>query len=63
MKTLVVVLAALLVCTRERMPAVEDGSELWLRYRLVSDTARLAEYRAAISELVITSNTPTQRVT
>jgi alpha-glucuronidase len=30
----------------------EDGYELWLRYRPVSDTARLASYRAAITEVV-----------
>ena len=31
----------------------EDGYELWLRYPLVSDAARLREYRAAATEVVI----------
>ncbi|MBV9880088.1 MAG: hypothetical protein JO180_06300 [Gemmatirosa sp.] len=31
----------------------EDGYELWLRYRLVTDAARLAEYRAALTQLVV----------
>lgn len=62
MKTLAVVLAALLVSVHERMPAVDDGYDLWLRYPLVADTARLAEYRAAITELVITSDAPTLQV-
>jgi len=30
----------------------EDGYELWLRYRQVSDAARLSEYRAAFTHLV-----------
>ena len=64
MNTLAVVLAggALLVSVHEPMHAVDDGYELWLRYPLVADSARLAEYRAAISELVITSDAPTLRV-
>ncbi|MGE5800711.1 MAG: alpha-glucuronidase family glycosyl hydrolase, partial [Gemmatimonadota bacterium] len=44
------------------MPAGDDGYDLWLRYPLVADTARLAEYRAAITELVITSDVPTLQV-
>jgi len=43
------------------MPAVEDGYDLWLRYARVADTARLAEYRTAISELVLTSGEPTMQ--
>lgn len=62
MKTLAVVLAAVLVSVHEPLPVVDDGYELWLRYPLVADSARLAEYRAAISELVITSDAPTLRV-
>ena len=42
-----------------RAPAAEDGSDLWLRYRLVEDTARLAEYRATITQLVVPSDAPT----
>src|SRR5204863_461455 len=33
----------------------EDGYDLWLRYRPVGDTARLAEYRTAITQLVVAS--------
>jgi alpha-glucuronidase len=51
----------LLSGARGRIPAPEDGYDLWLRYARVADTARLAEYRAAISELVLTSGEPTMR--
>ncbi len=30
-----------------------DGSQLWLNYRLVKDTARLSEYRAAATAIVV----------
>lgn len=40
---------------------VEDGYELWLRYRLVADAARLREYRSAISEIVIVDSTESLR--
>jgi alpha-glucuronidase len=33
--------------------ADEDGYRLWLRYELISDSARLAEYRALLSEVVL----------
>ena len=46
-----------------RAPAAEDGSDLWLRYRLVEDTARLAEYRATITQLVVPSDAPTIQAT
>ena len=39
----------------------EDGYDLWLRYRLVADAARLAEYRAAIRRLVVEGDSPTLR--
>ena len=39
--------------------AAEDGYELWLRYRPVSDAARLASYRAAITEIVFAAGSPT----
>ena len=60
MKTLAVVLAALLVSGGERRR--EDGYELWLRYARVADAARFAEYRAAITQLVLTSDAPTMQV-
>ena len=40
----------------------EDGYELWLRYRPVTDAARLAEYRVAIGGLSMQAETPTLRV-
>ncbi len=39
----------------------EDGYDLWLRYRLVADTARLPEYRAAITQLVVASTAATMQ--
>lgn len=59
MKTLPVILAALLVSGGGQRR--EDGYELWLRYAQLADTARLAEYRAAISELVVTAREPTMQ--
>ncbi|HEV2671645.1 MAG TPA: alpha-glucuronidase family glycosyl hydrolase [Gemmatimonadales bacterium] len=41
-----------------RAPA-EDGYDLWLRYRLIADTTRLSEYRRAITQLVVQSESPT----
>jgi alpha-glucuronidase len=40
-------------------PADEDGYDLWLRYPLVSDATRLAEYRRAISHVVLSGNSAT----
>jgi alpha-glucuronidase len=40
----------------------EDGYELWLRYPLVADAARLAEYRSGITAVVVAGNSPTARV-
>jgi alpha-glucuronidase len=37
----------------------EDGYDLWLRYAPVAEAARLAEYRAAASVLVVLGETPT----
>ena len=41
----------------------EDGYELWLRYRRVDDTARLAAHRAAISSILVPGNSPTSAAT
>jgi alpha-glucuronidase len=60
LKTLAVVLAALLVSGGK--PRREDGYELWLRYVQVADAARLAEYRVAITQLVLTSDAPTMQI-
>jgi len=40
---------------------VENGYDLWLRYRLVTDAARLREYRAALSHLVVEGDAPSLR--
>jgi alpha-glucuronidase len=37
----------------------ENGYELWLRYHLISDRARLREYRADITQLVVEGGSPT----
>src|SRR3954470_11711076 len=37
----------------------EDGYDLWLRYRLVDNAERLAEYRAAITQVFFPATTPT----
>jgi alpha-glucuronidase len=36
----------------------EDGYELWLRYRLVTDAELLAHYRAATARMVLPSSSP-----
>ncbi|HMI57669.1 MAG TPA: hypothetical protein VK511_06460, partial [Gemmatimonadaceae bacterium] len=41
------------------IPSDEDGHELWMRYRLVSDPVRLAEYRTAIRSIVSDGASPT----
>jgi alpha-glucuronidase len=46
---------------KQRSPAGEDGYDLWLRYRRVTNAARLAEYRAAVSEIVVAGTSPTIR--
>jgi len=40
-------------------PAGEDGYDLWLRYRPVSDPVRLAEYRGALAYVVVGGDSPT----
>ena len=37
----------------------EDGYDLWLRYRLVSDPTRLTEYRAAARSILVDGDSPT----
>ena len=46
---------AVLVAPRAR---AEDGYELWLRYRPISDAEVLARYRASISEVVFEASSP-----
>ncbi len=40
-------------------PPNEDGSELWLRYRKVTDAARLEEYRQTITHRLAAGDSPT----
>jgi alpha-glucuronidase len=40
------------------VPTDEDGYRLWLRYELVTDGARLAEYRAALGGVLLDVATP-----
>ncbi len=42
-------------------PPSEDGYDLWLRYHLVADASRLAEYRAAITAIDVDGDSPTLR--
>ncbi|MEO8395767.1 MAG: alpha-glucuronidase family glycosyl hydrolase, partial [Chloroflexota bacterium] len=37
----------------------EDGYDLWLRYPLIDNAERLAEYRAAIQRIVFRADSPT----
>lgn len=61
MSRVVLLLCALLAWGGPALRA-EDGYDLWLRYPLVSDAARLAEYRAALTALVVEGDSPTLRV-
>jgi alpha-glucuronidase len=58
-------LAALLGCallgSAPPAPRGEDGYELWLRYRPVTDASLRREYRAAIAYLVLEGDSPTLR--
>ena len=42
-------------------PPAEDGYELWLRYRVVDDLARLREYRHGLTALVVGGDSPVLR--
>jgi alpha-glucuronidase len=54
MRTLSVRLLALFALLLVAAPLrADDGYELWLRYRQIPDAARLAEYRAALTEIVV----------
>ena len=49
--------ALLLACAAPSLRA-DDGYDLWLRYRPVADPLRLAEYRGAISQIVVEGDSP-----
>ena len=57
----VILACVLLVAAAPSPPPVEDGYDLWLRYRLVTDAVRLGEYRAALSDVVVEGDSPTLR--
>ena len=52
---LVVAASVLAIVSDARRAALpnEDGYDLWLRYRLVANADRLAEYRTEISRIVV----------
>ena len=52
------VAACLLLVVVPAPARADDGYELWLRYRPVADAARLAEYRASISHIVVEGESP-----
>ena len=56
-----VILACALLAGTGPRPSAEDGYELWLRYRVVDDTARLGEYRRDLTALVVAGDSPTLR--
>jgi len=56
-----VALGCVLLGSAPSPPRPEDGYELWLRYRPVSDAALRREYRAAIGYLVLPGDSPTLR--
>ena len=54
------ILLVLLVMLGFALPArADDGYDLWLRYAPIDDPRRLAEYRAAITHLVVEGDSPT----
>ena len=54
-------IACVLVALTSRSSLAEDGSELWLRYRLVSNPALRAEYRMALRTILVDGDSPTLR--
>ncbi len=60
--TRLVRLALLLLIAASPLRA-EDGYDLWLRYVKVADAAKLASYRAAITQLVVAGDSPTMQAT
>ncbi|MDB4917782.1 MAG: hypothetical protein JWM95_5426 [Gemmatimonadetes bacterium] len=57
----VLLAACLLVATGASTLRAEDGYDLWLRYRLITDAPLLARYKAAVTGLVVEGDSPTLR--
>ena len=49
----------LLLASASRPARADDGYDLWLRYWRIADARRLAEYRAAISHIIVEGDSPT----
>ncbi|HXY19232.1 MAG TPA: alpha-glucuronidase family glycosyl hydrolase [Gemmatimonadales bacterium] len=56
-----VVLGSALLAAAGPRPPAEDGYELWLRYRVVDDAARLAAYRSDVAALTVGGDSPALR--
>ena len=56
-RSLLIACSLLLMVVRPAF--ADDGSELWLRYRLVADAALRAQYRVALAQIVVDGNSPT----
>ena len=56
-----VLIACVLVPLASRGVLAENGSELWLRYRLVSNASLRAEYRSALRAIHVYGDSPTLR--
>jgi alpha-glucuronidase len=54
-------LAALLIAALPAGARAEDGSRLWLRYNRIAEATQLRSVRAAMTSIVMTPSTPTQR--
>jgi alpha-glucuronidase len=57
----VLLLASAMLALLGSTARAEDGYDLWLRYPRVSDPARLAEYRAAATQIVVGGDSPSLR--
>ena len=53
--------ATLLAASAAAPLRAEDGYDLWLRYRPIADQARLGEYRAAFTSIVVEGTAPSLR--
>jgi alpha-glucuronidase len=57
-----VLFLALLLAGAAAPVRADDGYDLWLRYAPIDDPQRLAQYRAAITQLVVEGDSPTLAV-